>query len=148
MLDAAVQMFSVNGYHETSMDVRACSSRCLPATARSVRRLNEMSRFIDVQHVGRKTATPSYRSPYRVLRQVDRDVHPGHQLPSVRTLVHVSWPELVGRLWRDAELEMMAVCSGRQRGSGHRLSDTPTLTGGRDDDQPGSAPVESTQTGL
>ena len=39
MLDAAVQMFSVNGYHETSMDAIAAEGRDLQADAVSVLRL-------------------------------------------------------------------------------------------------------------
>ena len=105
MLDAAVQMFSVNGYHETSMDTIAAEAQIskpmLYLYYGSKEDLfgaclnREMSRFIDAVRADidfRPEPEGPAAQHHRVVpalhrRQpgvVDRDVHPGHQFASVR----------------------------------------------------------------
>ena len=105
MLDAAVQMFSVNGYHETSMDAIAAqaeiSKPMLYLYYGSKEELfgacldRELSRFVDAVRADidfkqspkdlLRNAVLSFLQLHRHQpRVVDRAVHPGHQLAGVR----------------------------------------------------------------
>ena len=105
MLDAAVQMFSVNGYHETSMDAIAAqaeiSKPMLYLYYGSKEELfgacldRELTRFVDTVR-GRDRLQAEPERPAAQCRPVvpelhrhqpclvDRALHPGHQLAGVR----------------------------------------------------------------
>ena len=105
MLDAAVQMFSVNGYHETSMDAIAAEAQIskpmLYLYYGSKEELfgacldRELTRFVDDVrkqdrlHAEPKRVAAQRRSGVPELHRrepgvVDGAVHPGHQLAGVR----------------------------------------------------------------
>lgn len=80
MLDAAVQMFSVNGYHETSMDsiaAAACISKPMLYLYYGSKEelfgacLNrELTRFIDALRVGSNLKQGAHQNPKDLLRNI------------------------------------------------------------------------------
>ena len=105
MLDAAVQMFSVNGYHETSMDAiaaeaqiskpmlylyygskeelfGACLDRELTRFVDEVRTKIDFERRAEGIVAQRGAGVPELHR--RASRVLDGALHPGHQLAAIR----------------------------------------------------------------